>query len=62
MNKMEKYYTLSEIDETTNMIRASIKMTPRISMILGSGLGSLAESVQDPTFIDYQEIQIETIQ
>ncbi len=50
---MEKYFTLNEIDETTNMIRARIKETPKISMILGSGLGSLADSVEDPTFIDY---------
>lgn len=53
---MEKYFTLDEIDETSNIIRERIKETPQISMILGSGLGSLAESVEDPTFIDYQEL------
>jgi len=56
MNKMEKYFTLSEIDETTNIIRASIKEPPNISIILGTGLGSLAESIDNPTIIEYKQL------
>jgi purine-nucleoside phosphorylase len=53
---MEKYFTLAEIDETVGVIRARITDVPRIAMILGSGLGSLAESVENPTIINYDQL------
>jgi purine-nucleoside phosphorylase len=50
---MTNYLSLSQIDETTEAIRALTTIQPRIGMILGSGLGCLAESVREPTIIPY---------
>jgi len=53
---MEDYLTLEQIDRTANNIRERITTQPRVGMILGSGLGSLAESIENPVFIPYQEL------
>jgi purine-nucleoside phosphorylase len=37
-------------------IRERIKQTPQIAIVLGSGLGSLANDVEQPTQIDYADI------
>ena len=33
-----------------------LKETPRVGIVLGSGLGALADQVEDPTFIPYAAI------
>lgn len=48
--------TLAEIDQTADQIRSRLTSQPRIGMILGSGLGSLADSVVDPLKISYDEL------
>ena len=48
---MEKTFALSEIDQIAEAVRARIKGQPRIAVILGSGLGSLAEAVEGSTVI-----------
>ncbi len=53
---MEKYFTLSEIDTIADVIRNRITCKPKITMILGSGLGSLVEAVNNPNIIPYREI------
>src|SRR5512139_1751016 len=53
---MEEYLTLEQIDRTANNVRSRISAQPRVGIILGSGLGTLAESVADPIFIPYQEL------
>lgn len=53
---MDKFITLAEIDAITEVVRSRIPGQPRIALILGSGLGSLAEAVQDPTIIPYGEL------
>jgi purine-nucleoside phosphorylase len=55
---MSIFLTLSDIDRTTQALRARIKRTPRIGIILGSGLGPLAEAVQDPTLIRFGELPL----
>jgi len=54
---MEKYLTLGEIDSLARVIRDRISCQPKVIMILGSGLGSLAEAVENPTVIPYGELQ-----
>ncbi|MDX9991906.1 MAG: purine-nucleoside phosphorylase [Anaerolineales bacterium] len=49
----QPFLTLEQIDEVANTIRARIKIQPRIGMILGSGLGSLADSIPNPEIIPY---------
>jgi purine-nucleoside phosphorylase len=53
---MEEYLTLEQIDRITNNIRERIASQPRVGIILGSGLGSLAERVENAVFIPYQEL------
>lgn len=53
---MSKYFSLAEFDETANRIRHQTDVQPRIGMILGSGLGPLAKSVENATRIPYREL------
>ena len=53
---MSEFIKLSEIDTAADFIRGRAGIQPTVGMILGSGLGSLAEAVQDATVIPYGEI------
>jgi purine-nucleoside phosphorylase len=53
---MDKFISLAEIDQIAQVARKRIPGQPRIALILGSGLGSLAEAVQDSVVIPYGEI------
>ena len=53
---MDKFITLPEIDQLAELIRQRISIKPRIAMILGSGLGPLADNVEDATVIPYGEL------
>lgn len=47
---------LSQIDEITQIVRGRLPNQPRVAIILGSGLGALAESVEKPVSIPHTEI------
>jgi purine-nucleoside phosphorylase len=53
---LEDYLTLQQIDQAADEIRKRISIKPRVGMILGSGLGDLAEMVANPTVIPSGEI------
>ncbi len=53
---MKESFTLAEIDQVANFIRPKLTHAPRVGLILGSGLGSLADSVKDQTSIPYEMI------
>ena len=53
---MTKYVTLQEIDQAAEKIRGWISYTPRIGIILGSGLNDLADSVQNAYTIPYSDL------
>jgi purine-nucleoside phosphorylase len=53
---MKEYFTLAEIDEVTQAVRDQTKYQPKIGLILGSGLGDLANSIEAPDFIPYKDI------
>lgn len=53
---MTEILTIEQIDKAANYIQASIDIQPKIGLILGSGLGSLADSIQDPVILPYAEI------
>ncbi len=53
---MQKFITLPQIDEAADKIRSRISLSPKVGMILGSGLNGLADSVQNPTFIPYTDL------
>ncbi len=46
----------ADIAAATDAIRQQTKITPRVGVILGSGLGCIAEAMQKPTIISYGEI------
>jgi purine-nucleoside phosphorylase len=53
---MGEWVTLVEIDEARDYILEQIAVRPTIGLILGSGLGDLAEAVENPVIIPYQQI------
>ncbi len=53
---MDKFITLAEIDEIAQVVRGRIHGQPKIAIILGSGLGPLAQTVKNPTVIPYGEL------
>ncbi len=53
---MSDFITLEEIDRVAETIRQQVSIHPRVGMILGSGLGSLAESVEDAVKFPYLDL------
>jgi len=48
--------TIEMIDRVVGVIRTKIKKQPRIGLILGTGLGGMAEAIQQPVIIPYSEL------
>ena len=53
---MSEFIELSVIDQAAEVIRERIDIQPTVGMILGSGLGSMAEAVEEAVIIPYGEI------
>jgi len=53
---MADFLTLQIIDEVTASLRAKLSVAPKIGLILGSGLGGLAESVSNAVVLPYEQI------
>lgn len=53
---MKKFLTMTLIDQAADYIRTKTSLQPEIGLILGSGLGSLAEAVENAVIIPTQEI------
>ncbi|NPV77839.1 MAG: purine-nucleoside phosphorylase [Anaerolineae bacterium] len=53
---MEGFLTLQQIDQAADAVREKIKTPPQVGMILGSGLGELADLVEEPIVIPYETI------
>ena len=49
-------FTLEQFQETVDVIRGQTPYSPRIGIILGSGLGALAEEVQEADNLPYAEL------
>jgi purine-nucleoside phosphorylase len=54
---LDTFITLKEIDDITQKIRAKIPFTPKVSLILGSGLGGLADAIQDRIVLSSTEFE-----
>ena len=52
----ERTMWLAKIKETVEFIKGNIRSTPEIGLILGSGLGELAEEIENAVSIPYGEI------
>ena len=53
---MNEFLSLEAIDAVAQSIRARLPVLPRVAIILGSGLGSLADAVEGAAAIPYSEI------
>jgi len=53
---MSEYITLEQIDQISRLIKSKTSHSPKIGMILGSGLGSLAEEVRESDSFPYGEL------
>lgn len=49
-------YNISHFDEAADYLRSRTALRPSTAIILGSGLGNLADSIADATVIPYKEI------
>jgi purine-nucleoside phosphorylase len=53
---MDENISLKQIDTEVEIVRDRITRHPRIAMILGSGLGTLAEIIEKPEIIPFNDI------
>lgn len=53
---MQPYFTLEQIDQVANAVRSKLTVSPRVGLILGSGLNDLAASVQNAVTIPYRDL------
>jgi purine-nucleoside phosphorylase len=53
---MSEYYPLDKIDRIADFVRSKTTYHPQVGIILGSGLGALAASVEFATIVPYTEI------
>lgn len=53
---MDSFITIKEIDDATEYIRSKAKVSPKIGLVLGSGLGGLADDVKEAVVIPFSEI------
>lgn len=53
---MDQFITIQDIDVTTGFILKQIKKTPVVGLVLGSGLGGLADEVNNPVILPYKDI------
>ena len=50
-------FTMDQYRESADFLRDQLKgFTPKIAMVLGSGLGGLGDEVEHPIFADYKDI------
>lgn len=55
---MSEWITLDQIDQTRDIIAGQIHTQPKIGLILGSGLGGLAEMVENADIIPYSSLPL----
>lgn len=55
---MNDFFSLDQIDEVATRISTQTTQSPSVGLILGSGLGTLADSVEQPTLIPYDELRL----
>lgn len=53
---MSEFITIQEINAAADYVRKQVFINPEIALILGSGLGDLADAVENPTIIPASEI------
>ena len=50
-------FTMEQYQESARALRERLgEFTPKVAMVLGSGLGYLGDEVEDPIAVDYRDI------
>jgi purine-nucleoside phosphorylase len=49
-------FTMEDFDHAADYVRKHIRILPKLGIILGSGMGSIADSVESPAVIPYADI------
>ena len=49
-------HTLERVQRSADLVRARWNHAPEVAVILGTGLGALADAIEQPTIIEYPEI------
>ena len=49
-------YTQSDYQQAADIIRSRTSTLPKVGLVLGSGLGSLADMIAEPSIIPYEDI------
>lgn len=52
----EKHYNHAELNEAVSFIQEKLPFQPEVALILGSGLGDLANEIENPVKIKYDDI------
>ncbi len=52
----KEFFTLAEIDQVAEGVRSRTRYQPKVGLILGSGLGDLADAVEAADIIPYSEL------
>lgn len=47
---------MKEVDTAAGYLRAQLPFIPELGLVLGSGLGGLAEEIRNPTVISYRDV------
>jgi purine-nucleoside phosphorylase len=53
---MSEFINTQQIDEIADLVRARLPLQPKVGMVLGSGLGTLAEEIKQKSVIPYTEL------
>lgn len=53
---MKEYFSIDEIDQAADVVSGKTSHRPEVGLILGSGLGGLADLVEQPDSIPFTEI------
>lgn len=53
---MDKFYEMKDLGNAVDAIRKHTDLRPKVAMILGSGLNSMAHAVDSPVHLDFSDI------
>jgi purine-nucleoside phosphorylase len=56
MRKLVEKGVFKKAEEAAAAVRERIRILPRVGIVLGSGLGSFAERIEQPAIVPYEEI------
>ena len=53
---MSEFITRQQVEQAVAAIRGRVRFQPKVGLVLGSGLGSLADAVESPEFVAYGDM------